>query len=82
MSPHNLTVRPVIVPDINSIRIEVESRDYSYLMTLDSRTQIMDGNVQLMLKRADFTIKTLRIKGATFYKTLRNKLMWGVDKRN
>ncbi len=82
MAPHNLTVRPVIVPDHNVIRIEVESRDNSFLLTLDSRTEIIEGDVQLHLKRADFTIKTLRIKDATFYNTLRNKLMWGVDKRN
>ncbi len=82
MAPHNLTIRPVIVPDHNLIRIEVESRDNSFLLTLDSRTEIIEGKVQLCLKRADFTIKTLRIKDATFYNTLRNKLMWGVDKRN
>lgn len=82
MAPHNLTIRPVIVPDHNLIRIEVESRDNSFLLTLDSRTEIIEGEVQLRLKRADFTIKTLRIKDATFYNTLRNKLMWGVDKRN
>jgi NAD+ kinase len=82
MAPHNLTMRPVVVPDHNMIRIEVESRDNSFLLTLDSRTEIIEGEVQLRLKRADFTIKTLRIKDATFYNTLRNKLMWGVDKRN
>lgn len=82
MASHNLTIRPVIVPDHNLIRIEVESRDNSFLLTLDSRTEIIEGDVQLRLKRADFTIKTLRIKDATFYNTLRNKLMWGVDKRN
>jgi NAD+ kinase len=82
MSPHNLTIRPLILPDINSIRIEVESRDDSYLLTLDSRTEIIQKHVQLKLERADFTIKTLRIRGATFYDTIRNKLMWGVDKRN
>jgi NAD+ kinase len=82
MAPHNLTIRPVIVPDHNLIRIEVESRDNSFLLTLDSRTEIIEGEVQMRLKRADFTIKTLRIKDATFYNTLRNKLMWGVDKRN
>jgi NAD+ kinase len=82
MASHNLTIRPVIVPDHNLIRIEVESRDDSFLLTLDSRTEIIEGNVSLHLKRADFTIKTLRIKDATFYNTLRNKLMWGVDKRN
>ena len=82
MSPHNLTIRPLVVPDTNNIRIEVESRDNSFLLTLDSRTEIIEGEVQLRLKRADFTVKTLRIKDATFYNTLRSKLMWGVDKRN
>jgi NAD+ kinase len=82
MAPHNLTIRPVIVPDHNLIRIKVDSRDNSFLLTLDSRTEIIEGKVQLRLKRADFTIKTLRIRDATFYNTLRNKLMWGVDKRN
>ena len=82
MAPHNLTMRPVIVPDNNLIRIEVESRDDSYLLTLDSRTEIQKGDVQLSLRKADFTVNTLRIRDATFYDILRNKLMWGVDKRN
>ncbi len=82
LAPHNLTVRPVIVPDNNLIRIEVESRDDSFLLALDSRTGIVKSNVRLLMKRADFTIKTLRIRDATFYDTLRHKLMWGVDKRN
>ena len=82
LAPHNLTNRPVIVPDNNLIRIEVECRDDSYLLSLDSRTEIMKSNIHLQLKRAGFTIKTLRVRDATFYDTLRNKLMWGVDKRN
>ncbi len=82
MSPHNLPIRPLVLPDENTIRIEVESREDSYLVTLDSRTEVMEGSVKLLLRRAGFTVKTLRIKGATFYNTLRNKLMWGVDKRN
>ena len=82
MSPHTLSIRPLVIPDDKSIRIEVESREGSYLMTLDSRSEILEGEVKLLLKKADFTIKTVRLKGATFYNTLRNKLMWGVDKRN
>lgn len=82
MSPHNLTIRPLVVPDTNSIRIEVESREKSFLLTIDSRTEIVDRSVELQLGKADFSISTLRLEGATFYNTLRNKLMWGVDKRN
>jgi NAD+ kinase len=82
MSPHNLTIRPLVVPDHNRIRIEVESREDSCLLTLDSRTEIIQSHRKLTIQKAGFTVKTLRLSGATFYDTLRNKLMWGVDKRN
>jgi NAD+ kinase len=82
MAPHNLTIRPVIVPDHNTIRIEVESRDDSYLLTLDSRTEIQPADVRIRISKAGFTVNTLRMEDATFYDILRNKLMWGVDKRN
>jgi NAD+ kinase len=82
MAPHNLTIRPLVVPDFNTLRIEVESREGSCLLTLDSRTEIINSGVVIRLQKAGFSTKTLRIKGATFYNTLRNKLMWGVDKRN
>ena len=82
MAPHNLTIRPIIVPDNNLIRIEVESRDDSFLLSLDSRTEIMKGSVPLSLSRAGFTVNTLRLGDSTFYDILRNKLMWGMDKRN
>jgi len=82
LAPHNLAVRPVIVPDNNTIRLKVNSRESCYILSLDSRTEIFDTDVEVLIKRADFTIKTVRIKGHTFYDTMRNKLMWGVDKRN
>jgi NAD+ kinase len=82
MSPHNLTIRPLVVPDVNSIKIEVESRESSYLLTIDSRTEVINSKLGIRLDKAEFSIKTLRIRNATFYNTLRNKLMWGVDKRN
>ena len=82
MAPHNLTIRPIIVPDNNLIRIEVESRDDSFLLSLDSRTEILKGSIQLSISRAGFTVNTLRLGNSTFYDILRNKLMWGMDKRN
>lgn len=82
LAPHNLAVRPVIVPDNNIIRLKVNSRESCYILSLDSRTEIFNTDVEVLIKRAEFTIKTIRIKGYTFYDTMRNKLMWGVDKRN
>jgi NAD+ kinase len=82
LAPHNLAVRPVIVPDNNTIRLKVNSRESCYILSLDSRTEIFDTDIEVLIKRANFTIKTVRIKGHTFYDTMRNKLMWGVDKRN
>jgi len=82
LAPHNLAVRPVIVPDNNTIRLKVNSSESCYILSLDSRTEIFDTDVEVLIQRADFTIKTIRIKGYTFYDTMRNKLMWGVDKRN
>lgn len=82
LAPHNLAVRPVIVPDHNTIRLKVDSRDSCYILSLDSRTEIFDTKIEILIRRASFTIKTIRIEGYTFYDTMRNKLMWGVDKRN
>lgn len=82
IASHNLTIRPVIVPDHNIIRLKVDSREDSFLLSVDARTEIVNTNVEMIIKRTDFTIKTIRIENNTFYSTLRSKLMWGVDKRN
>lgn len=82
LAPHNLTIRPVIVPDNNLIRLKIDSRDSCFILSLDSRSEIFDTNVEILIRRADFTIKTVRTEGHTFYDNLRNKLMWGLDRRN
>jgi len=82
LAPHNLTVRPVIVPDNKIIKLKVDSRDSSFILSIDSRSEIFDSNLEIIIRRADFTIKTIRIEGNTFYDNLRNKLMWGLDRRN
>jgi NAD+ kinase len=82
LAPHNLTVRPVIVPDNNIIKLKVDSRDSCFILSLDSRSEIFDTNLEIIIRRADFTLKTVRTEGHTFYDNLRNKLMWGLDRRN
>ncbi|MCB0430285.1 MAG: NAD kinase [Flavobacteriales bacterium] len=82
IAPHNLTMRPIIVPDSSVIKLVVEGRHDSFLATLDSRSVTMNTGIEMTVKRETFSIQFVRLKGQSFLSTLRNKLMWGMDKRN
>lgn len=82
VAPHNLNVRPIIVPDDNIISFEIESRSDQIICALDSRKEIISKDVQLAIKRESFDINLLRLSENNFLQTLRNKLTWGLDKRN
>lgn len=82
IAPHNLTVRPVVVPDHHSITLQVEGRGLQFLTSVDSKSEALYFSVILKIRKAPFKVKTVRLKDHSFFSTLRNKLMWGVDKRN
>src|SRR5215217_763567 len=82
VSPHNLNIRPIIVPDDNIISFEIEGRTDGFLCTLDSRREIVDKDVQLAIKKETFSMNLIRLNENNFLQTLRNKLSWGLDKRN
>jgi NAD+ kinase len=82
VAPHNLNVRPIVVPDTNIISFEVESRTDKIICALDSRREIVHKNVTLAVKKEDFRINLVRLSENNFLQTLRNKLTWGLDKRN
>jgi len=82
IAPHNLSVRPIVIPDNNTIKLKMESRGDSFLATVDNRTEVLEIENEIVLKAADFKIKLLHLNKYSFYNTLRNKLMWGLDKRN
>lgn len=82
VAPHNLNVRPIIVPDDNIISFEIESRSEQLIVALDSRREIIGKDVQLAVKKEDFSINLVRLSENNFLQTLRNKLTWGLDKRN
>ena len=82
VSPHNLNIRPIIIPDDNIISFEIEGRTDGFLCTLDSRREIVDKDVQLAVKKEAFAIHLIRLNENNFLQTLRNKLSWGLDKRN
>jgi len=82
VAPHNLNVRPIIVPDDNVISFEIESRSEQIICALDSRREIVSKNVQLAVKKESFDLSLVRLSENNFLQTLRNKLTWGLDKRN
>ena len=82
IAPHNLNVRPIVVPDTNVISFEIESRSEEVICSLDARREVVSKNVQLAVRREAFDIGLLRLSEDNFLQTLRNKLTWGLDKRN
>jgi NAD+ kinase len=82
IAPHNLNARPLVIPDNTEIKLKVSGREEQYLVSLDSRIISVSNNAVLIIKKADFKINMVEIPNETFLKTLRNKLLWGEDKRN
>lgn len=81
VAPHSLNVRPIALRDGATIELSVESRSHQYLVSLDGRSETCNESVKLCISKADYTICVIKRPGTTFFKTLRNKLMWGNDVR-
>lgn len=81
IAPHNLTVRPMVIPDDKEITLKVDGREDSFLATLDFRSRVFDKSMELKIRKAKYTIKTVKFPNSTFFETIRNKLMWGLDRR-
>ncbi|ETZ20562.1 hypothetical protein [Pedobacter sp. V48] len=82
IAPHNLNVRPVIIPDDVSLTFEIEARSSKFLVSCDSRTETVDKSVKIILNKASFHVNLIRLNNETYLTTLRNKLLWGIDTRN
>lgn len=82
VASHSLNVRPLIVPDDWVIELDVKSRSHCYQVSLDGRTVILSEDTKLKITKANFSIKIIKQLNHTFFDNLKNKLMWGVDKRN
>ena len=77
IAPHNLTVRPFVVPDHYPVRLFVDSREDNYLVNLDSRSVTLEGRRELVVRRSEHTVKLVQLPGQDFLDTLRTKLAWG-----
>jgi len=82
IAPHNLNARPLVISDDTVIRLKVSGREENHLVSLDSRIAILENGKEIEVKKAGFTIKMIEYNSESFLKTLRNKLLWGEDKRN
>ena len=82
IAQHNLNVRPIVVEDESTIKLKVVDRDDLALISLDSRSRAFESSVEIIIKKAGFKIKLINPNFNSFLSTVRNKLMWGIDKRN
>lgn len=82
IAPHNLNVRPLVVPDTSTISLKVSGRGKSCLVSLDSRIATLKNETTIVIKKAPFKINLVQLHDDSFIKTLREKLLWGEDKRN
>ena len=82
IAAHNLTVRPIVIPDDTTVRIHVEGRENKFVFSMDSRTCALDTSIELVVRKAHFTIRRVQMADSDFFSTIRQKLMWGKDNRN
>lgn len=82
IAPHNLNARPLVISDDTVIRLKVSGREENHLVSLDSRIASIENGREILVQRANFTIKMIEYTSESFLKTLRNKLLWGEDRRN
>ncbi|MGB0881668.1 MAG: NAD kinase [Vicingaceae bacterium] len=82
IAPHNLNVRPVVIPDDTELTLKIKGRTDNFLVALDSRSLTVPLSMELKIEKSKHQIKIVRLKDHSFLKTLRSKLVWGYDKRN
>lgn len=82
IAPHNLNVRPLVVPDDVELTLIIEGRTENFLIALDSRSFTVSLPSELKIRKSPHYINLIRLEGYDFLDTLRSKLMWGLDKRN
>lgn len=82
IAPHNLNVRPMVVPDHLPISLSVEGRERRYLISLDSNTKSIPQDAKIEIFKAEFMVNVIKFEDTNFLDTIRNKMSWGMDKRN
>jgi len=81
VAPHSLNVRPVVVSDSVEIALTPTSRTGKFLLAIDGRSQTLEAGTRLLLRRAPYTCRVVKVIHPSFFDTLRDKMMWGADQR-
>ncbi len=81
IAPHNLTVRPIVISNNKEIRFKVTGRHEDFNVTLDSRGAVVPSGTEIRIRKAKFRLNLINLEGQNFFTTLRNKMMWGIDRR-
>ena len=82
VAPHSLNVRPIVIRDDWEITVDVESRSHNFLIAVDGRSETCREGTRLTIKRADYYVRIVKRCHHSFFNTLREKMMWGMDGRN
>jgi len=82
IAPHNLNIRPLVIPIDSKIKLQVSGRNNQFLVSLDSRITTVEKDTEIYIQKADFKLKMIQLNNQTFLKTLRQKMLWGRDTRN
>ncbi len=82
IAAHNLNVRPMVVPDHMPIKVSIEGRERKYLISLDGNSKNIREGEEVLVTKAEFMINVIKFEKNNFLDTIRNKMMWGIDKRN
>lgn len=82
IAPHNLNVRPLVIPNSGKLSLTANGRDESFFLTLDSRSFSVPNETKVTITKSDFSIFLINLKEQNFFSTIRNKLLWGIDRRN
>lgn len=82
IATHNLTVRPIVIPDSSEIKIKIKEKDKKFFISLDSRSETIDSQTEIIIKKECFYIFLVKMKEESFFQTIREKLLWGLDIRN
>jgi NAD+ kinase len=82
IAPHNFSFRPLVVPDTSELTLEVRTRGREVLASLDNTSYMVGDGARFTVKKADFSVFLMRIQNISFYDTLRDRIMWGLDRRD
>ena len=82
IAPHNLNIRPLVVPETSHIELSFRSRDKNVMVTMDNRNILLPASARLSVSVAQFSLKRIRLNKSNFIQALKSKLFWGEDVRN